>query len=60
MQYHPTVRKIRNLLDEVGIVYKTFEHAPVRTSEEASALRPEYTLHQGAKALIVKAKRMGS
>ncbi len=29
------------------------EHAPVRTSEEAAKLRIGYTLHQGAKALIL-------
>jgi len=54
--YHPVVGKIRELLDGAGVAYKTFEHAPVRTSEEAAALRPEYDLHQGAKALIVRAK----
>jgi prolyl-tRNA editing enzyme YbaK/EbsC (Cys-tRNA(Pro) deacylase) len=31
----------------------------VRTSEEAAAMRPEYTLAQGAKALIVRVKRGG-
>jgi Ala-tRNA(Pro) deacylase len=52
--YHPTVNKIKKLLDTHGCQYKCFEHASVRTSEEASALRPEYTLKQGAKALIVR------
>ncbi|HEY4515460.1 MAG TPA: YbaK/EbsC family protein [Candidatus Paceibacterota bacterium] len=56
MSYHPVVEKIKVLLDQASIAYKAFEHAPVRTSEEASALRPEYTLHQGAKALIVGAR----
>ena len=51
--YHPAVAKIREILDTAGIAYKTFEHEPVRTSEEAAKMRPEYTLHQGAKALIV-------
>jgi Ala-tRNA(Pro) deacylase len=55
--YHPVVNKIRELLDNAGIPYKTFEHEPVRTSEEAAALRPDYSLHQGAKALVVKVKR---
>ncbi|HEY4518104.1 MAG TPA: YbaK/EbsC family protein [Candidatus Paceibacterota bacterium] len=56
MTYHPVVGKIREMLDVAGIAYKTFEHAPVRTSEEAAALRPEYNLHQGAKALIVRVR----
>lgn len=34
--------------------FKTFEHEPVTTSEEAARVRPEYTIHQGAKAIIVK------
>lgn len=52
--YHPTVDRIKDLLEQHHVSYTTFEHAPVRTSEEAAALRPEYTLAQGAKALIVK------
>ena len=56
MAYHPAVKKITDLLTARDVAFKTFEHAPVRTSEEASALRPEYSLHQGAKALIVKVK----
>jgi prolyl-tRNA editing enzyme YbaK/EbsC (Cys-tRNA(Pro) deacylase) len=56
MKYHPIVKKIIDTLTERSVVFETFEHAPVRTSEEAAALRPEYSLHQGAKALIVKIK----
>jgi len=56
MPYHPVVEKITNLLTEHHVPFRTFEHAPVRTSEEAAALRPDFTMHQGAKALIVKAK----
>ncbi|HEY4493470.1 MAG TPA: YbaK/EbsC family protein [Candidatus Paceibacterota bacterium] len=52
MNYHPVVGKIREILDGAATTYKSFEHAPVRTSEEAAKLRPEYSLHQGAKALI--------
>ena len=37
--------------------YETFEHQPVRTSEEAAATRPGYGLQQGAKAIIVRVKR---
>src|SRR5258708_37091542 len=36
--------------------HETIEHEPVRTSEEAARTRPGYTLHQGAKTMIVKAK----
>lgn len=57
--YHPTVARIREILDGAGIVYKTFEHEPVKTSEEAAKMRPEHVLHQGAKALVVKVKRPG-
>lgn len=56
MPYHPVTKKITDLLTEHHIQFRTFQHGPVRTSEEAAALRPDFTLHQGAKALIVKAK----
>jgi len=57
--YHPATEKIASLLRERGVWFETFEHAPVRTSEEAAALRPEYTLSQGSKALIVRVKKNG-
>lgn len=56
MPYHPVAKRITDLLERNHCSYRTFEHAPVRTSEEAAKLRPEFTLHQGAKALIVKIK----
>lgn len=56
MPYHPVTKKITDLLTEHHIPFRSFQHEPVRTSEEAAALRPDFTLHQGAKALIVKAK----
>ncbi len=59
MDYHPVVGKIKALLTENGIAFETFEHEPVRTSEEASRVRTGYTLEQGAKALIVRAKEAG-
>ena len=59
MPYHPVVKKITDLLAEHHVPFRTFEHAPVRTSEEAAALRPEFILRQGAKALIVRAKKGG-
>lgn len=55
--YHPVVDAIKRILDTAKVSYKTFEHEPVRTSEEAAATRPEYDLSQGAKALIVRVKR---
>jgi len=54
MTYHPVVSHIRRLLDSHHIWYEYFEHEPVRTSEEAASVRPEYALHQGAKALILR------
>ena len=59
MEYHPVVTQIRTLLDTAGVSYQTYEHAAVRTSEEAAALRPEYTLAQGAKALLIRVKYKG-
>jgi prolyl-tRNA editing enzyme YbaK/EbsC (Cys-tRNA(Pro) deacylase) len=56
-EYHQTVARITDLLHEHVIAYKTFTHEAVRTSEEAAALRPEYSLAQGAKALIVRIKK---
>jgi len=56
MDYHPVVAKIRAILDGAGAWYETFEHEAVRTSEEAAAIRTGYTIDQGAKALIVRAK----
>jgi Ala-tRNA(Pro) deacylase len=60
MTYHETVAKIITLLQANNCWHETFEHEPVRTSEEASRTRPGYTLHQGAKAMIVRIKSMQS
>ncbi len=57
--YHPVVEKIKSLLTENQIQFETFEHEPVRTSEEASKVRSGYTIDQGAKALVVKVKEAG-
>ena len=57
MTYHNTVSQIVNLLRSNDCWFETFEHEPVRTSEEAAKTRPGYTLHQGAKAIIVRVKR---
>ena len=56
--YHHTVEKIKTLLDQHGAAYKCFEHEAVRTSEEAAAIRPEYTLAQGEKVLQHFRKRL--
>ncbi len=56
MKYHITVTKIINLLKENKLWFETFEHEPVRTSEEAAKTRTGYVLKEGAKALIVRIK----
>jgi prolyl-tRNA editing enzyme YbaK/EbsC (Cys-tRNA(Pro) deacylase) len=56
MTYHEVVSRVLKLLKENNCWYETFAHEGVRTSEEAAKTRPGYTLHQGAKAMIVKAK----
>lgn len=56
MKYHPVSEKIVRILKANDCWYETFEHEAVRTSEEAANIRTGYTLHQGAKALIVRAK----
>lgn len=57
MEYHPVVNKILELLKENQFWYETFEHEPVRTSEEAAKIRTGYSLEQGAKTLIVRVKK---
>jgi prolyl-tRNA editing enzyme YbaK/EbsC (Cys-tRNA(Pro) deacylase) len=59
MEYHPTVEKIKSVLTENSSWFETFEHEPVRTSEEASKVRTGYTLEQGAKAIIARVKEPG-
>lgn len=51
--YHPVVGTLKALLDKNAIRYTFFEHEAVRTSEEASHVRKEFSLEQGAKALIL-------
>jgi len=58
-QFHNNVSKIKALLEKNNCWFEMFEHQPVRTSEEAAKLRPDYSLSQGAKAMIVKAKNKG-
>lgn len=53
MEYHGVTKQILNLLKKNECWHETFEHEPVRTSEEAAALRTGYGMEQGAKALIM-------
>lgn len=57
MSYHPLVNQIIEVLQHQGVRFTTFEHEPVLTSAEAAALRDGYSLHEGAKALIVRGQR---
>lgn len=57
--YHPVVEAIKLVLDTAKIEYQSFEHEPVRTSEEAAQVRPEFSLSQGAKSLLVRVKKEG-
>ncbi|KKU77219.1 MAG: hypothetical protein UY04_C0061G0007 [Parcubacteria group bacterium GW2011_GWA2_47_7] len=50
---HPVAEKIETTLREKEVWYERFLHEPVRTSEEAAMVRPEYAQHQGSKSLIV-------
>ncbi|MCY3780288.1 MAG: hypothetical protein OXG78_08270 [Chloroflexi bacterium] len=54
---HDVTRRIVELLEAEGCWYETFHHQAVRTSEEAAAARPGYSLRQGAKAIILRVKR---
>lgn len=56
---HPVVEKIAQTLEGAKVPFERFEHEPVRTSAEAAAVRPEYTMAQGSKALIVRLKKQG-
>ena len=55
--YHSTVKHILDILTQHSCWFETFEHEAVRTSEEAAKIRTGYSLSQGAKALIIQAKR---
>ena len=48
-----TFERIKAKLDEMGIDYKLTVHAPVKTSEEAAAIRG-VSVDSGAKAMILK------
>lgn len=59
MEYHLLVGEIKTLLQKNSYWFETFEHETVRTSEEAAKVRPNYSLKQGAKAIIVRVKEKG-
>ena len=48
--------KIIQFLNASGVWYELLEHAPVFTSEQAAVVRKDVSLHQGAKAMVVKVK----
>ena len=50
---HPIVSSIRLLLDEHGVDYIYMEHEAGVTSEEMAAIREDFSLSEGAKALIL-------
>lgn len=52
--YHPIAQEIITLLKDKNCWFETFEHEPVKTSEDAAKVRTGYKLHQGAKAMIIK------
>eukprot|EP00045_Choanoeca_perplexa_P000028 m.12756 g.12756 ORF g.12756 m.12756 type:complete len:170 (+) comp10023_c0_seq1:1-510(+) len=56
---HPMTKRIKTLLVERDLWFEEFHHNEVTTSVEAAATRPGYTLHQGAKALILRCKPRG-
>lgn len=57
MQYHPITQTIVELLKKYNIWFETLEHEAVTTSEDAARVRPDYVLHQGAKAIVVKGEK---
>ena len=50
---HPVVSSIRSLLDEHAVPYTFIEHEAGITSEEMMLIRKDYSLSEGAKALIL-------
>ncbi|GAG17122.1 unnamed protein product [marine sediment metagenome] len=56
-EYHKVVLDILTLLRQGEYWFETFEHEPVRTSEEAAKIRGDYSLKQGAKTIIVRVKK---
>lgn len=46
-------QKIINLLNSNNVWFELLEHEPVYTSQQAAAVRPDVSLHQGAKAMVL-------
>lgn len=59
MSEHPIAKTIIEYIQATGGWYESFAHEHVRTSEEAAALRSNYSLKEGAKALIIRVKVKG-
>lgn len=51
---HKVVTKILDILKEHKYWFEYLEHKPVIISRDAALVRPNYSLQQGAKALIVR------
>ena len=54
MSCSAVTERLERWLREAGVAFEIFEHAPVRTSEEAARVRGT-PLEAGAKALVVRA-----
>lgn len=51
--------KIKALLDDAGVTYKTEHHDPTITSADAARIRGS-DLHAGAKALVIRGSKSGN
>lgn len=49
--------KIIQLLKENSVWYQVLEHEPVYTSQQAAAVRPDVSLRQGAKAMVLRVQK---
>ena len=52
---HHIVATIRTLLDDHAVPYTYLEHEPGRTSKEMAEIRKDFSLAEGAKALVLAA-----
>ena len=50
---HPIVNTIRSLLDKYAVPYQYMEHEAGKTSEEMAVIRKDFSLSEGAKALVL-------
>lgn len=51
--YNPIVEKLFSLFENAGVPYSKYLHKEITSSEEAATVRPNYSIEQGVKALIV-------